>query len=81
MSDVTTFVIGADFKNLVNRLVNKTNMNLDALRVDKVSWGDQFRNAMNVNDGDIEAATTLDYVLHFLSFGWKVSYLDLVSKY
>lgn len=28
--------------------------------------------AMNVNGGDIENATTCDYVMHFLTFGWKV---------
>jgi hypothetical protein len=28
--------------------------------------------AMNVNGGDIENATTSDYVMHFLTFGWKV---------
>jgi solute carrier family 8 (sodium/calcium exchanger) len=27
---------------------------------------------MNVNGGDIENATTSDYVMHFLTFGWKV---------
>ncbi|KAI8500976.1 hypothetical protein Bbelb_210710 [Branchiostoma belcheri] len=31
-----------------------------------------FRDAMNVNGGDVENATTMDYVMHFLTFGWKV---------
>lgn len=60
---------------MVSRLVDLTNMNVDALRVDSNTWGDQFRNAMNVNGGDVENATALDYVLHFLTFGWKVSCL------
>ena len=29
--------------------------------------------AMNVNGGDIENATTSDYVMHFLTFGFKVT--------
>ena len=58
---------------MVDRLVNMTNVNLDALRVDSTSWGDQFRNAMNVNGGDLEGASHMDYVMHFLTFGWKVS--------
>ena len=60
---------------MVDRLVNMTNVNLDALRVDSTSWGDQFRNAMNVNGGDLEGASHMDYVMHFLTFGWKVSYM------
>ena len=28
--------------------------------------------AMNVNGGDVENATTSDYVMHFLTFGFKV---------
>jgi solute carrier family 8 (sodium/calcium exchanger) len=28
--------------------------------------------AMNVNGGDIENASTADYVMHFLTFGFKV---------
>lgn len=50
-----------------------TNVNVDMLKVDSMSWRDQFRNAMNVNGGDIESATSLDYLMHFLTFGWKVT--------
>lgn len=56
-----------------------TNENVDNLKVDHMSWRDQFRNAMNVNGGDIESATNVDYLMHFLTFGWKVcvdNYLD-----
>ncbi len=62
----------ADFNGMVNRLVDLTNMNVDQLRVDNNTWGDQFRNAMNVNGGDVESATTMDYVMHFATFAWKV---------
>ena len=58
---------------MVNRLMVSVNINMDALRVDTVTWSDQFRNAMNVNGGDIEGASAIDYVMHFLAFGWKVS--------
>lgn len=36
------------------------------------SWKRQFVKAMNVNDGDVENAGFLDYVLHAVSFGWKL---------
>ena len=57
---------------MVSRLVDLTNMNVDALRVDTNTYADQFRNAMNVNGGDIDSATHMDYLMHFLTFGWKV---------
>ena len=33
---------------------------------------------MNVNGGDIENATTSDYVMHFLTFGWKVWFSNVI---
>lgn len=57
---------------MVSRLVDLTNMNVDSLRVDNITYGDQFRNAMNVNGGDLESATNMDYVMHFCTFAWKV---------
>lgn len=59
---------------MVNRLVDLTNMNVDSLRVDTNTWGDQFRNAMNVNGGDLESAGTMDYIMHFCTFAWKVHF-------
>ena len=58
---------------MVSRLVNMTNTNLDSIRVGRQTWGEQFRNALNVNGGDLESATNMDYVMHFLTFAWKVS--------
>jgi len=69
---IVTIVNDDDFQGMVNRLVDLTNMNMDALRVESTSWGEQFRNAMNVNGGDVENASTIDYILHFISFGFKV---------
>lgn len=56
----------------MNRITELTNANLDQMRVFKQSWGQQFVEAMNVNGGNIDDATTFDYVMHFLTFGWKV---------
>ena len=64
---------------MVNRLVDLTNMNVDQLRVDNNTWGDQFRNAMNVNGGDVDSATTMDYVMHFATFAWKVRPLYILN--
>ena len=63
-----------DFNHLVTRIAAQTKENLDGLRLESSSWGEQFHNAMNVNGGDVENATTFDYIMHFLSFFWKVSF-------
>ena len=38
----------------------------------KTSWPDQFRNSVNVNNGDVENASLMDHFLHSVSFFWKV---------
>ena len=65
-------LISTEFNGFVSRIANLTNANLDAMRVEKIKWGQQFVEAMNVNGGDLETATVLDYVMHFFTFGWKV---------
>ena len=55
-------------------MANMVNADLNAISVTKKSWADQFNEAMNVNGGDIEAASQTDYVMHFLAFPWKVAF-------
>ncbi|XP_061168050.1 sodium/calcium exchanger 3-like isoform X2 [Saccostrea echinata] len=69
---IVTLVNDTEFDGLVSRIANQTKKNLDGLRLDTTSWKEQFNEAMNVNGGDIENATLIDYVLHFISFFWKV---------
>jgi len=58
---------------MVSRLVNMTNLNMDALAVESTTWAIQIRNALNVNGANVDTATTMDYIMHVLTFGWKVS--------
>ncbi|XP_054721079.1 sodium/calcium exchanger 3-like [Uloborus diversus] len=60
-----------DFNSIVSRVAAMTNVNVDSVRLQSETWAEQFRAALTVNGGDIENATTVDYVLHFLTFGWK----------
>ena len=62
----------SEYSGLVSRIVNMTKVNLDALQLEKSTYVQQFYEAMNVNGGDIENATLMDYVMHFLTFLWKV---------
>ncbi|KAI0228381.1 Sodium/calcium exchanger 3 [Lamellibrachia satsuma] len=61
-----------DFNGMVSRLVNMTNMNMDALAIESTTWGIQVSNALNVNGANLDTATTMDYIMHVLTFGWKL---------
>ncbi|XP_077490195.1 sodium/calcium exchanger 3-like [Amblyomma americanum] len=70
----TTVTITSDeeFNNIVNRLMLMTNTNVDKFRLHSANWVGQIKDAMNVNGGDIDNAEAVDYVMHFITFGWKV---------
>ena len=52
--------------------MNLAKFNMDALQLEESSYSAQFVEAMNVNGGDLKGATVLDYIMHFLTFFWKV---------
>ena len=52
--------------------MRKIKINPDYLLAQKLSWIDQFKNAANVNEGDVENASAFDYMMHVISFPWKV---------
>ncbi|KAG8224886.1 hypothetical protein J437_LFUL004627 [Ladona fulva] len=56
----------------MGRLMVLTNANMEAIRIHRDTWASQIKDAMNVNGGDLENATWGDYLMHFLTFGWKV---------
>ncbi|XP_069123954.1 sodium/calcium exchanger 1-like [Argopecten irradians] len=74
---IVTIVSDEEFNGLVSRIFNLTKANLDYLQLEDSTWVGQFRQAMNVNGGEIEEATFVDYVLHFLTFFWKVLFAFL----
>lgn len=56
----------------MSRIVNQAKANLDPLQLENSTYAQQFYEAMNVNGGDVETASLFDYVMHFLTFYWKV---------
>ena len=60
---------------MLDKIVRLTKRNLDRLRLGSDTYAEQFREAMNVNDGDLKNANALDFCMHFLTFGFKVGYL------
>lgn len=61
-----------DFNNVLANMMIMTNANVHALQVHHETYLSQIKDALNVNGGDIENATGMDYVMHFLTFGWKI---------
>merc|ERR1711936_562410 len=61
-----------EFNSVLSRMLVLTNTNVDDMRVHNETWAQQLKDAMNVNGGDIENASAADYVMHFLTFGFKI---------
>lgn len=49
-----------------------TSYNIKSMQVHHETWKTQIQSALTVNGGDVESATSFDYVMHFMTFGWKV---------
>jgi solute carrier family 8 (sodium/calcium exchanger) len=61
-----------EFNSVLNKMLLMTNANVDSMRVHHETWAQQLKDAMNVNGGDVENASTADYIMHFLTFGFKI---------
>jgi len=61
-----------EFNSVMNKMMLMTNANVDEMRVHNETWAQQIKDAMVVNGGDIDGASTADYVMHFLTFGFKL---------
>lgn len=69
---VVTIVNDDEFNGIMNKLTMKTRVNLDRLRVHNENYAQQFKDAMVVNGGDVEGATTMDYIMHVITFPFKL---------
>ena len=69
---VVTIVNDDEFNGIMNKLTMKTRLNLDKLRVTNETYAQQFKDAMVVNGGDVEGASNLDYLMHVITFPFKV---------
>ena len=67
-----------EFNSVMSKILLMSNANVDEMRVHNETWAQQFKDAMVVNGGDIENASVGDYVMHFLTFPFKVSFFFLI---
>jgi len=59
----------AKLVNQVELLVNEMEADTD---LSSKTWMSQFDDAMNIHGEEGENPSTMDYIMHFLTFGWKV---------
>lgn len=58
---------------MFDRIVSLANQNVSKFKLGAQTWREQFVTAMNVNGGNIADATIMDFVMHVITFPWKVS--------
>jgi len=61
-----------EFQGVLKRILEMTNERLVDMRSHHDTWTQQVKAAMLVNGGDIEGASVVDYILHLLTFGFKM---------
>lgn len=61
-----------DLANVMDQVTDIMKQNIDDLKITSETWSEQFKNAVNVSGEDGEDPSTVDYFMHFLTFGWKV---------
>ena len=57
-----------EFNSVLNRMLLMTNANVDSMKVHHETWAQQLKDAMNVNGGDVENATTVSFLIDMLFF-------------
>ena len=48
-----------EFNSVLNKMLLMTNANVDSMKVHHETWAQQLKDAMNVNGGDVENASTV----------------------
>lgn len=69
---VVTILGDEDSAMVVTEVAKLMQLQLDKLSLNTTSWGEQFDEAMNICGEEGAEAETMDYVMHVMTFGWKV---------
>lgn len=57
---------------MAKKMESLVKRDIEGMSVTTTTWGQQFKDAMTVNGGDLETATVGSYIAHSLSFFWKI---------
>jgi len=69
---IVTILGDEDSAKVVNEVALLMKLQLDKLSLNTTSWGQQFDEAMNIQGEEGEDPAVMDYVMHCMTFGWKV---------
>lgn len=73
-SSEVTILGDEELQNLARDIASLMKEDFDHTSIESSTWGEQFASAMNVAGEEGEDPALMDYVMHFLTFGWKVMF-------
>jgi len=74
MRSVVTIVADEAYATLIEEVAELMALQFENLSLETETWADQFDQAMSIQGEEGQGAATMDYVMHFLTFGWKVMF-------
>merc|ERR1711981_211809 len=66
------YIVDGNINETVTQVAYLMENNAALFGVSSSSWSQQFHSAMAVACEEGEEASSMDYIMHFLTFGWKV---------
>jgi len=67
-----TITNDANYAMVVDQITELMHIHLEQMDLSTETWGEQIKNALTVQGEDGEEPSTIDMVMHILTFGWKV---------
>jgi solute carrier family 8 (sodium/calcium exchanger) len=69
---VVNIVGDEDQQKVVESVARLMRLKMQKMSLETTSWVEQFNDAMNMEGEEGQQPSTTDFVMHFLTFGWKV---------
>merc|ERR1711998_529522 len=69
---VVNIIGDEDQAQVVESVARLMRLKMEKMSLETSSWVEQFDDAMNIQGEERQSPSTMDFVMHFLTFGWKV---------
>jgi solute carrier family 8 (sodium/calcium exchanger) len=69
---VVNIIGDEDQAQVVESVARLMRLKMEKMSLETSSWVEQFDDAMNIQGEEGQSPSTTDFVMHFLTFGWKV---------
>merc|ERR1711865_353608 len=74
MRSVVTICGDEAYAQLVDEVAALMALQFESLSLETTTWAEQFNTAMNIEGEEGQSPAVMDYVMHFLTFGWKIMF-------